>query len=125
MEFNDKIPIYYQIKQYIYTEIIISHLSPGDKLPAVRQLALDLTVNVNTIQRALSELIDEGVLESKRGKGNFVTEDEAILMKLREKVIETQLQHVYDRLAELQLSPEEMITALQNYIAKRKDDNHD
>ena len=53
MKFDDKIPIYYQIKNYIYRQIIIGELAPGDKLPAVRQLAVDLTVNVNTVQRAL------------------------------------------------------------------------
>ncbi|MCZ3394263.1 GntR family transcriptional regulator, partial [Enterococcus faecium] len=57
MKFDDKIPIYYQIKQYIYKEIIINHLTPGSKVPAVRQLALDLAVNVNTVQRSLRELI--------------------------------------------------------------------
>ena len=59
MEFDDKIPIYYQIKQYLYQEIITDRLKSGDQLPAVRQLAADLTVNVNTVQRALTELIQE------------------------------------------------------------------
>ncbi|MDN5951861.1 MAG: GntR family transcriptional regulator, partial [Loigolactobacillus coryniformis] len=56
MQFDDKVPIYYQIKQYIYRELIVEHLRAGDKLPAIRELAVTLTVNVNTIQRALSEL---------------------------------------------------------------------
>ncbi len=71
MQFDDKVPIYYQIKQYIYRELIVEHLRAGDKLPAIRELAVTLTVNVNTIQRALSELISEGVIVSQRGKGNF------------------------------------------------------
>ncbi|ANZ60132.1 GntR family transcriptional regulator [Secundilactobacillus paracollinoides] len=121
MEFDDKIPIYYQIKQYIYQEIIVNHLAPGDKLPAVRQLALTLTVNVNTIQRALGELINEGILESKRGRGNFVTTDVSTLTDMKHRVVEEQLALMYDRLADLQITPDEMVTYLTDYISKRKE----
>ena len=75
MEFDDKVPIYFQIKQYLYQTIITDRLKSGAQLPAVRQLAAELTVNVNTVQRALSELIQEGVLVTRRGRGNFVTDD--------------------------------------------------
>lgn len=102
MDFDDKIPIYYQIKQYIYQEIIVGHFPPGSKIPAVRQFAVDLTVNVNTMQRALRELIQDGILISQRGKGNFVTEDQAVLQNLRQTVVESQLSQLYDHLLRLQ-----------------------
>ncbi|MDB1561297.1 GntR family transcriptional regulator [Pediococcus pentosaceus] len=124
MKFDDKIPIYYQIKQYIYKEIIINHLTPGSKVPAVRQLALDLAVNVNTVQRSLRELISEGVLESQRGKGNFVTTNPEILNNLRKNIVEEQLSLMYDHLASLQLTPDEMIQALTEYVNKRKEMHH-
>ena len=124
MDFDDKIPIYYQIKQYIYQEIIVGHFPPGSKIPAVRQFAVDLTVNVNTMQRALRELIQEGILVSQRGKGNFVTEDQDILQNLRQTVVEKQLSQLYDHLLKLQIEPDEMVTYLSRYIAKRKDDDH-
>ncbi|KRM99948.1 GntR family transcriptional regulator [Loigolactobacillus rennini] len=125
MEFDDKVPIYYQIKQYIYKEIIVNRLKPGAKLPAVRQLAVKLTVNVNTVQRALSELVNEGILKPQRGKGNFVTTDISVLVDLRRRVVEGQLAMVYDRLAELQITPDEMIQYLTNYIDQRKEQSHD
>ncbi|WP_461215901.1 GntR family transcriptional regulator [Lacticaseibacillus sp. GG6-2] len=124
MEFDDKIPIYYQIELYIRRQIIAGKLIPGDKLPAVRQLALDLTVNVNTVQRALGELIQAGVLVSKRGLGNFITEDSAILSDIRGEAIERELSRVYDDLAALGLSPKQMTTALSDYIAKREDESN-
>jgi GntR family transcriptional regulator len=124
MEFDDKVPIYYQIKQYIHKEIIVGHLNPGDKIPAVRQLALDLTVNVNTVQRALSELVHEHILESKRGRGNFVTTDTEVLNGLRQKMVNHQLEQLYDQLASLQISPEAMIQSLTDYINQRKDVHH-
>lgn len=119
MEFDDKVPIYYQIKTYLYHEMIIEQLAPGDKLPAVRQLAVDLTVNVNTVQRALGEMITEGIIESKRGKGNFVTMDEQRITHLKEQLVMEQLERVYEQLHALNLTDEEIIASLKRYIAQR------
>ncbi|APR07306.1 HTH-type transcriptional repressor YtrA [Lentilactobacillus parabuchneri] len=120
MKFDDKIPIYYQIKSYIYREIIVGELAPGDKLPAVRQLAVDLTVNVNTVQRALGELISEKIIEPQRGKGNFVTEDREIIEKLKKMLITEQLQELYENLYQLNVTDDEIVTYLQTYINERK-----
>lgn len=126
MEFDDKVPIYYQIEQYIDREIIVGNLAPGAQIPAVRQLALTLTVNVNTIQRALAELIREGILVSERGKGNFVTTDTEALAKMKQRVIEDELAETYEHLAGLGMAPAEMVTALEAYIKARKDgESHD
>lgn len=120
MKFDDRIPIYYQIKSYIYREIIVGELAPGDKLPAVRQLAVDLTVNVNTVQRALGELISEKIIEPQRGKGNFVTEDREIIEKLKKMLITEQLQELYENLYQLNVTDDEIVTYLQTYIKERK-----
>lgn len=125
MKFDDKVPIYYQIKQYIYQEILINYFQPGTKIPPVRQLAIDLTVNVNTIQRALSELIDEGILISKRGKGNFVTTDLQILNQLKENIVEEKLEIMYTQLKKLQISSDEMVQYLSDYIKKREENDHE
>ncbi|MFD1454561.1 GntR family transcriptional regulator [Levilactobacillus lanxiensis] len=119
MKFDDKIPIYYQIKNYLYHEMMTGALKPGDKLPAVRQLAVDLTVNVNTVQRALGEMITEGILESQRGKGNFVTMNEQRITRLKEQLVMEQLERVYEQLHALNLTDEQIITSLKQYIAQR------
>ncbi|MCH4164010.1 MAG: GntR family transcriptional regulator [Lentilactobacillus diolivorans] len=120
MQYDDKIPIYYQIKNFIYREIIVGNLKLGEQLPAVRQLAVDLTVNVNTIQRALSELIVEKVIESKRGKGNFVTEDETKIDDLRRRLIDEYLSDAYNNLHQLNVSDQEIIEYLNQYIEDRR-----
>ncbi len=122
MEFSDKVPIYYQIKDYIYREIVTGKLAPGDKLPAVRQLAVDLTVNVNTIQRALSELISEAILESRRGKGNFVTEDEEKVRALKDKLIIEHLKQMYISLRKLNVSDDDIIQYVNNYVKKQEEE---
>ncbi|ARY91904.1 MULTISPECIES: GntR family transcriptional regulator [Lacticaseibacillus] len=120
MEFDDKVPIYLQIKQYLYQAIITDRLKSGAQLPAVRQLAAELTVNVNTVQRALSELIQEGVLVTRRGRGNFVTDDIKVLIELKNRVIATELGTLYRQLADLNLSAAEMKDAFAQYVDEQE-----
>ncbi|MFD1549528.1 GntR family transcriptional regulator [Levilactobacillus fuyuanensis] len=119
MKFDDKVPIYYQIKNHLYHEMMTGQLAPGEKLPAVRQLAVDLTVNVNTVQRALGEMITEGIITSQRGKGNFVTTETPRITQLKEHLIMEQLERAYEQLHALNLSDEEIIASLKQYIAQR------
>ena len=120
MEFDDKVPIYLQIKQFLYQAIITDRLKSGAQLPAVRQLAAELTVNVNTVQRALSELIQEGVLITRRGRGNFVTNDIKVLIEMKNRVIATELGTLYRQLADLNLSAAEMKDAFAQYVDEQE-----
>lgn len=119
MQFDDKVPIYLQIKQYVYHEMMTGALQPGAQLPAVRQLALDLTVNVNTVQRALAEMITEGTLVSKRGRGNFVTEDQQQIAMLKDRLVTAELATAYAHLHALGLDDEAIVTSLKRYIQQR------
>lgn len=125
MEFDDKIPIYYQIKEYIYRQMVTGKLEPGEKMPAVRKLAVALTVNVNTIQRALSELVSEKMVESKRGKGNFVTEDESKIQALKDQLIMEQLKQMYESLQKLGVSDQEILEYVNRYVKEQGDDQND
>lgn len=120
MQFNDKVPIYYQIKNVVYYQIITGQLAPGEQLPAVRQVAVNLTVNVNTAQRALSEMVTEGVLESRRGRGNFVTQDRAKITALRHRVIDETVNRLVKQLRALTLSDPEILRAVNGSITKEE-----
>lgn len=119
MKFDDKVPIYYQIKTHLYHEMLNGQLTAGAQLPPVRQLAIDLTVNVNTVQRALGEMITEGTLTSQRGKGNFVTTDTTRLAQLKDQLVMAQLAQTYDQLHAFNLTDAEILTSLKQYIEKR------
>ncbi|MBS4025578.1 MAG: GntR family transcriptional regulator [Clostridia bacterium] len=66
------IPIYHQIKEQIKLGIATGQLEPGTQLPTVRQLAVQLEINANTVSRVYSELESEGYLLSQQGRGTFV-----------------------------------------------------
>lgn len=74
LDYKDKRALYQQIKDKIKLLIIQGVLEVDEKLPSVRELASNLTINPNTIQRAYKELEEEGYIYSIRGKGNFVCE---------------------------------------------------
>src|SRR5436309_11175570 len=69
----DRTPIYAQLDRGLRAAIATGRLRTGDQLPTVRQLAVDLQVNANTVARVYAELERDGVLETRRGVGSFVS----------------------------------------------------
>ena len=70
---RDRTPIYAQLDRGLRAAIAAGRLQPGDQLPTVRELAVDLRVNANTVARVYAELERAGVLETRRGVGSFVS----------------------------------------------------
>src|SRR5262245_30679629 len=70
---RDPTPIYAQLDRALRAAIAAGRLHPGDQLPTVRQLAVDLRVNANTVARVYADLERDGVLETRRGVGSFVS----------------------------------------------------
>src|SRR5215218_3533154 len=70
---RDRTPIYAQLDRALRAAIVTGRLRPGDQLPTVRQLAVDLQVNANTVARVYAELEKAGVLETRRGVGSFIS----------------------------------------------------
>ena len=69
---RDRTPIYAQLERALRAAVATGRLQPGDQLPTVRQLAVDLSVNANTVARVYAELERAGVIETRRGVGSFI-----------------------------------------------------
>ncbi|MBO4693202.1 MAG: GntR family transcriptional regulator [Clostridia bacterium] len=76
-DFNNNTPIYIQIAELIKVKIVSGNYQPGERLPSVRDLAVELKANPNTVQRALSDLENTGLILTERTNGKFVTTDVA------------------------------------------------
>ncbi len=74
LDYQDRRPLYEQIVEKLRTLILRGVLAPDSRLPSVRQLAMDLSINPNTIMRAYMELEKEGLIYPVKGKGNFVAD---------------------------------------------------
>lgn len=96
INYQDKRPIYEQVVERFRQLIVKGILKTDDKIPSVRNLAIDLSINPNTIQKAYQELERQGLIYTVKGRGNFVSareqwmedESEGLFMKLKECVRE-------------------------------------
>lgn len=118
LELNNKEPIYLQIMNYIKKKIIVGEISMGEKLLSVRELASELTVNPNTIQRVYAELENEGLIFTKRGLGKYVTEDFSVVKKLKRESAEEVLNTFLRTMKELGMSKEEVMELVNNKYEK-------
>ncbi|TVR06770.1 MAG: GntR family transcriptional regulator [Spirochaetaceae bacterium] len=74
MEFNDSRSIYLQIVDYITTGILCNRYREGERIPSVREMAMDIEVNPNTVTRSYAELQERNIIQNQRGIGYFVSE---------------------------------------------------
>lgn len=118
--FDNSIPIYLQIIQEMKRRIIRKELIPGERLASVRDLAKEAGVNPNTMQKALSELEAEGLLETERTTGRFVTSDQKLIASLREAYLKERLQPFLEELQSLGLSEEELMTLIRSQYKEVK-----
>lgn len=105
---NDR-PIYIQLVEQLQIYIISGMIKPGEKLPSVRELAINLKVNPNTMQKALSELEDLKLIYTERTNGKFVTTDKLIIEEYRKKYAKDKTSKYINDIKELGLSKKDII----------------
>jgi len=119
-KFTSDAPIYLQIMDEIKLRIAQGRLKPGDKVPAVRDLALKAGVNPNTMQKALSELEREGVLYSQRTSGRFVSDQSEANANLKNNIASKHIEAYINGMRDLGLSNDEIIDAIKNYFIEEE-----
>lgn len=112
LDYQDRRPLYEQIVEKFRTLILKGALPPGSRLSSVRQLALELSINPNTIQRAYMELEQEGLIYPVKGKGNFVADAQELRVKVREDY-EQEFRDVIHRGMELGVTEDAMHGAVR------------
>ena len=113
---RDRTPIYAQLEQGIRAAIATGRLASGAQLPTVRQLAVDLRINANTVARVYGDLERSGVLETRRGVGSFVSSTPAQAQPKRDKDrrLSTFVTRVLADVAAAGFTAQELLDALAN-----------
>jgi GntR family transcriptional regulator len=108
-------PIYAQLDRSIRAAIATGQLEPGAQLPTVRQLAVDLAINANTVARVYAQLERDGIVETRRGVGTFVRESPSPQAALahRERELRALIQHFVGDAALLGFTLAELVTQLR------------
>ena len=111
---NDR-PIYIQIVEQLKLFIVSGKLKRGEKLPSVRDLAFETKVNPNTMQKALVELENTGLIYTQRTNGKFVTDDKELIQKMQEEMANEKLKSFLTNMNSLGISKKVAIELLQKY----------
>lgn len=112
LDYKDTRPIYEQIVDKLQKLIINGVLEPDSKMPSVRTLAMELSINPNTIQKAYAELERQGFLYTIKGRGNFVTYHEGLYLLKKEEYMK-KIEAVLEEAAEIGISREEILADLK------------
>lgn len=121
MEFDNQRPIYLQLLEEFKLKISTGQWQAGEKIDSVRSLASFYEVNPNTVQKALSELEREGLTETRRTAGRFVTDNASLISDLEDDSFKKIADEFIEGAKNLNLGKEEAIEDLRNYWEKNYD----
>ena len=121
-KFSGDRPVYQQIMENIRGAILRGELSPGGKIPSVRDLAAEAQVNPNTMQRAMTELEREGLLISGGTSGRTVTENPEVLEKMRESILEALAREYAEKFMVFGITPSQAAKLLMELDQKKEDE---
>lgn len=113
-------PIYLQVIDDIRHKFVRGELSPGEKLPSIRELALQYRINPNTAGRVYREMELMGLCFTKRGTGTFLTEDAGMFRQIRKKLAEEYVDTFLDKMGEMGITLEEMLHLVKNRYSEKQ-----
>ena len=121
-EWNDSQPIYRQLRDRVVASILDGLLKEGDPLPSVRNVAAEYRVNPLTVLKGYQQLVDEHLVETKRGRGMFIKSGarELLLAAEREKFLAEHWPRVFATIQRLGLTPEELLQPPANNDGEKK-----
>jgi GntR family transcriptional regulator len=113
---NDNAPIYRQLRDHVVAMILDGVLKQGDALPSVRQVAADFQLNPITVSKAYQELVDEQLVEKRRGLGMYVTDGarDALLHSERERFLREEWPQLFARLKRMNLDLQTLMKKSEN-----------
>ena len=115
-KFDNQKPIYAQIVDVIRLRIITGRYEPGSRLPSVRELAGEASVNPNTMQKALTELERTGLVYSQRTSGRFITEDAKMIEELKNNLAQEQIKAFLEHMSKLGYKKSETLSLIQEIL---------
>ena len=112
--FDNERPIYIQLVEKIRLDIISGKLKSSERILSVRELALEARVNPNTMQKALVELEEEGLLYTERTNGKYVTDNKKLIEKIKNELAHEKVNNFLEDMNNIGISSEEIINYLKD-----------
>ncbi|MCY4453587.1 MAG: GntR family transcriptional regulator [Immundisolibacterales bacterium] len=110
MEFSEPKGIYLQIADQIRERVVEGDWLPGERIPSIRELAVELGVNPNTVTKSYQRLTDRGIISSRRGLGYFVSDEarERALREMKDEFLRDELPRIVRTMQLLEIGPDEL-----------------
>ena len=123
MQFNTRAPVYLQVVDYFKKKMALGKLKAGDEMPSRRELANDLKINPNTVQKAFKEMEDQQLITTERNRPSRVTTDDVILKHIRSEIVDDAVAVFVEAIQELDVSVDELVEKIkQQYKEGTYDD---
>ena len=113
-------PIYLQLVERLQSRIVAGEYPPGAKIDSVRDLASEATVNPNTMQRALAELEQLGLLRTERTSGRFVTEDTELIASVRRELAREKIDAFVKDMSVLGYQSRDIVALIKEFVEGEK-----
>lgn len=110
---NSDRPVYKQLIEQIELRIVSGLFAPGDKLPSVREMAAEASVNPNTMQKALSDLERTGLVYAQRTSGRFITEDNEMIEETKKSLAIKEIEGFLEKMEKLGFKKNEIIELME------------
>ena len=117
---NSDRPIYAQIIEEIQLRIVSGEYRAGQRMPSVRELAAEAEVNPNTMQKALAEMEQKGLLSSQRTSGRFVTEDQTMIEEIKNTLAKEQIVTFVENMRQLGFNSEDILAQVRNIVKEEQ-----
>lgn len=114
IDLNDSRPIYEQVAEKFRMLILRGVIAPDEKMPSVRNLAVELSINPNTIQRAYGELERQGYIYAVKGKGNFASGRDRLIEQYKEEIM-SRLRSLCETAVSVGMTEEELISNIREW----------
>lgn len=115
MQFKENETIFSQIERYVKKRIFTGGYSPGERLPAIREFAVIMKVNPNTIVKVYADLEEEGLVVSERTNGKFVTENKALINSAKEAFIRNEVREFINNIKDMTEGEQEIIKQIKEH----------
>lgn len=115
IDLKDSRPIYEQVVERFKVLILRGVIASDEKIPSVRNLAVDLSINPNTIQRAYAELEKQGYIYTVKGKGNFASDSAGLLPQYKEELLE-QIKEICQTAIAVGMTEDELVKNIREWM---------
>ena len=125
MDFNINLPIYLQIADYVCDKILLRLWLPDEKIPSIRELAIELEVTHNTVLRTFEYLQNKNIIYTKRGMGYFVEQNALSLLNSskKEQFLKEELPSLFHKMNIIGFEIDELVTEFEKFKNKNKPDH--